>query len=77
MKKSEIVVGKTYSNGKGRIRKIVAAGPEYKSYDIQTDTDNLRYEIVNDGTKKNRTAGEQSNITRTAFAAWAKSIVNT
>lgn len=72
MKKSEIVVGGVYSNGKGRIRKIVAEGPEYMLYDGQTEADNLRYEIVNDGTKKNKSAGEQGNITRTSFATWAK-----
>lgn len=30
MKKSEIAVGKSYSNGKGRIRKVVGIGPQYK-----------------------------------------------
>ena len=72
MKKSEVMVGGVYSNGKGRVRKVIAEGPEYVLYDGQTETDNLRYEIINDGSKKNRTAGEQGNITRTAFASWAK-----
>lgn len=72
MKKSEIVVGGVYSNGKGRVRKVVAEGPEYVLYEGQAETDNLRYEVINDGTKKNKSAGEQGNITRTSFAAWAK-----
>lgn len=72
MKKSEIKIGKLYSNGKGRIRKVVDMGPQYKLYDAQVCEDNLRYEIVNDGSKKNRTAGEQGNMTLAAFASWAK-----
>lgn len=72
MKKAEIVKGGVYSNGKGRIRKVVAVGAEYVLYDGQAETDNLRYEVVHDESKKNRTAGEQGNITRTSFASWAK-----
>ena len=72
MKKSEIVVGKSYSNGKGRIRKVVDMGPQYKLYDARVSTENLRYEIVRDGSKANRTAGEQGNMTVAAFASWAK-----
>lgn len=72
MRKSEIIVGKTYGNGKGRARKVIAEGVEYVLYDGQGETDNLRYEIIHDGSKKNRTAGEQGNITRTSFATWAK-----
>ena len=72
MKKSEIVVNGIYSNGKGRLRKVVAEGSEYVLYGSQTETDNLRYEVLNDGTKKNKTAGEQGNITRASFATWAK-----
>lgn len=76
MKKSEIMVGKIYSNGKGRIRKVIAAGAEFKLYNSQEETDNLRYEVINDGTKKNSTAGTQGNITRAAFASWAKDQVS-
>lgn len=72
MKKIAIVVGKLYSNGKGRIRKVVDIGPQYKLYDAQVSTENLRYEIVRDGSKTNRTAGEQGNMTVAAFASWAK-----
>lgn len=72
MRKSEITLGGVYSNGKGRIRKVVAEGAEYVLYDSQEETDNLRYEIINDGSKNNRTAGQQANITRSSFASWAK-----
>lgn len=72
MKKSQIKIGKVYSNGKGRSRKVVDIGPEYKLYSAQESTENLRHEIVQDGTEKNRTAGEQHNITLVAFASWAK-----
>lgn len=72
MKRSEIMVGKSYSNGKGRVRKVIAIGPEYKFYEAQECDDNLRYEVVSDGSKKNRTCGEQSNMTVSSFASWAK-----
>lgn len=75
MKKSEIKIGGVYSNGKGRIRKVIDIGPQYKLYDEVASTENLRYEIVNDGTKKNCTAGEEGNMTIQAFATWAKSLV--
>lgn len=35
MKKSEVKIGGIYSNGKGRIRKVVDIGPQYKLYDEQ------------------------------------------
>jgi len=72
MKKSEIVLGHTYTNGKGRIRKVIAEGAEYRCSDFALDYDCIRYEVVDDGTKKNRTAGQQFNMTRRAFAQWAK-----
>lgn len=72
MRKSEITLGGVYSNGKGRVRKVVAEGAEYVLYDSQEETDNLRYEIIHDGSKSNRTAGQQGNITRSSFASWAK-----
>jgi hypothetical protein len=76
MKKSEIQVGKTYSNGKGGIRKVIAEGAEYVLYQGQESTDNLRYEVVHDGTKNNRKAGMQGNMTRATFASWAKEVMN-
>lgn len=72
MKKAEIQVGCTYSNGKGRIRKVIAEGAEYVLYKGQYETDNIRYEVLHDGSKMNRSKGEQGNITRSSFAAWAK-----
>lgn len=72
MKKSEIMIGETYSNGKNRVRRVVDIGSQYKAYNAQECTENLRYEIVHDGSKQNRTAGEQHNMTIAAFAAWAK-----
>ena len=71
MKKSEIEIGCTYSNGRGRERKVVDIGPQYKFYDVQS-IENMRYEVVKDGSARNRTAGTQHNMTLAAFAAWAK-----
>ena len=72
MKQNEIKIGKTYSNGKGRSRKVIDMGSQYKLYDSQTSTDNLLYEIVTDGSKKNTTAGQRHPMTMAAFASWAK-----
>lgn len=72
MKKSEIEIGKLYSNGRGRIRKVIDIGPQYKCYAGQENDECLRYEIVQDGTKKNRDTGKQCNMTLASFAAWAK-----
>lgn len=72
MKKSEIEIGRTYSNGRGRERKVVDIGPQYKSYNEQESVENMRYEVVKDGSARNRTAGMQHNMTLAAFAAWAK-----
>ena len=35
MKKSEIEIGRTYSNGRGRERRVIDIGPQYKLYDAQ------------------------------------------
>lgn len=72
MKMNEIKVGFSYSNGKGRIRRVIAMGPQYKLFDGQMCAENLRYVVVSDGTKKSRTAGEESNMTVASFARWAK-----
>lgn len=72
MKKCDIKIGHTYSNGKGRLHKVVDIGPRYKFYDGQGCYENMRYEIVKDGSKKNLTAGTQGNMTLAAFAAWCK-----
>ena len=72
MKTNEIHIGHTYSNGKGRARKVVDMGAQYKLYDGQSETNNLLYEIVNDGSKSNRTAGQTHVMTVPAFASWSK-----
>lgn len=71
MKKSEILIGSTYCNGKGRTRKVVEFG-KFLLYPGQMDFDCVRYEIVSDGTKKNKAKGNKSEMTRTDFASWAK-----
>ena len=72
MKKSEIRIGHTYSNGRGRERRVIDIGPQYKSYGEQESVENLRYEVVKDGSVRNRTMGSEHNMTITEFAAWAK-----
>ena len=71
MKKKDLKVGAYYSNGKGRVRRVIASG-DYKLYPCQADHDCLEYEIVTDGTKKNNTKGKKGRMTRASFAIWAK-----
>ncbi len=44
MKRAEIAIGETYTNDKGRFRKVTAAGPEFVLYPGQEDADCLKYE---------------------------------
>ena len=70
MKKNEIEVGKMYTDTKGGVRLVIAAGPEYVLYDGQENRDCLRYKIL----KKKRgpyPVGSEQNCTRTSFANWA------
>ena len=75
VKAKEIQIGHTYTDGKGRKRLVVDMGPQYVLYPGQLSTENLQYEIIHDGTKKNRKAGELHNMTVASFAAWSKTKV--
>lgn len=72
MRKSAIQEGCCYSNGKGRVRKVLAIGPQFKYYLSAECSENLRYEVIQDGTKNNAGFGEMSNISLASFASWAK-----
>jgi hypothetical protein len=61
MKQIEIRAGHTYSNSRGRERKVLSRR------DIL-----LGYEIVKDGTFHNRMRGVAGTMTIRAFARWAK-----
>jgi len=75
MKKSDIVVGGVYSNGKaGRFyqeRTVVDIDNtgKYKTYSGQMDSLTLKYHIVKKGTKECAVWGI---MTVTRFASWAK-----
>lgn len=75
MQKHLIHVGTAYTDGKGNVRLVVAAGPEYVLYPSQMERDNLRYRVV---AKKRgpHPIGAQRNSTRGSFAAWAKAVAN-
>lgn len=74
MKKSDIMIGLSYSNGKGRVRKVLdrTQDGKYKLYPGQMDTDCVLYEIINDGSKKNLSAGKTGVMSASSFATWAK-----
>lgn len=74
MKKSEIAVGRYYTDNKSGLREVIAEGPQFKLYDGVTDHDCLRYKAH--AWKAPLSEGNsESNSTRTAFAAWAKAEV--
>lgn len=72
MKKSDIVVGGVYSNGKGRVRKVIAEGDFRRNAVCLYDPDYVRYEIIADGLKGGSEIGKKIDMTRNAFARWAK-----
>ena len=47
-----------------------------RAHGKQIDRDCILYEIVKDGSKKNRTAGEQGRMSAASFCAWAKQEVS-
>lgn len=67
MKKSDIVLGGMYSNGKGRTRKVIGMGPLFKLYPSQESINCLRYESVGGPKREDR-----GNMTIESFATWAK-----
>lgn len=75
MKKSEIKICAVYSNGRGRERKVIGRG-DYPIYSGQRDHDCILYEIVKDGSEKNRSAGQRGHMTAASFATWAKGEVH-
>ena len=72
MKTREIVVGGVYSNGKGRVRKVIAEGDFRWNAASLYDPDYVRYEIIADGRKVGSEVGKKIDMTRNGFAKWAK-----
>ena len=72
MKTREIVVNEVYSNGKGRVRKVIAEGVFRWNAAYLYDPDYVRYEIIADGQKVGSEVGKKIDMTRNGFAKWAK-----
>ena len=70
MKTREIVVGKAYTDGKGAVRLVVAAGPKYVLYSEQGDKDCVRYRLL-EKKRGPHYVGYEMNTTRNSFARWA------
>lgn len=78
MKKSEIAVGRVYTDNKGGLRQVLAEGPQYKLYEGVNDLDCLRYKALAwKGPLASASENAESNSTRVSFAAWAKAEVPT
>lgn len=73
VKKTDIGVGRFYTDGKAGLREVLAEGPQFKAYEGVSDDDCLRYKphVSSGGIP----AGTETNITRISFAAWAKAEV--
>ena len=75
MKKSEIIIGGVYSNGKeGRFyqeRKVVDIDNtgKYRLYQGQKDCETLKYHIIQKGSKE---VGQWGTMTLSSFSSWAK-----
>lgn len=70
MKKSEIEVGKTCTDGKGSVRLVLAEGSDHRLYPTQTEHDCLRYRLLEKKLGPDK-VGDERNCTRRSFAAWA------
>lgn len=82
MKQQDIKVGSVYTDGKAGLRRVTAAGPEYKLYDSQEETDCLQYEVITSAAAgsvvergKSVDGKPLAHSTRQSFAAWAKAEV--
>jgi len=75
MKASELRLGSTYSNASKTARyeerTLIAEGPEYKPIGRGKIDDCVRYRVT-----AGKRIGDEGNMTRAAFAAWAKSLVS-
>lgn len=69
MTPDEIKVGHLYSNGRGGLRRVIAAGNKLYVYG-RKGCDAVCYEVVASGTQEK--IGLTHNISRDAFAKWAK-----
>lgn len=67
MKRSEIVIGTTYTNGNGDLRRVIGDADSRSSR--QTDDDEVQYEVL-----RGRGQGGTFSCTRAAFARWARGI---
>lgn len=77
MRKDEIVVGGTYSDAKGGVRRVIGMGSEFRSYSGQVNADCVGYAVVqgraHGGNHGKTPEGEIiGHCTRAGFAAWAK-----
>ena len=72
LKPKEIQIGCCYSNGSGRVRHVMTAGPQFVAYPTQEDRDCLVYVAI---TPEGRGKGGARRITRRRFASWAKQSV--
>ncbi len=70
MNPSDIRVGKAYTNGRGGVRRVLAMGTNLYVFG-RRPCPAVRYEVVSSGTREK--IGQAHNVTREAFARWAKS----
>lgn len=72
MKRADIEVGKHYTDGKGRIRKITGAGALFRLYNGQIDADCLEYEQWDPLRKRGKILGMRRRIKPTYLGSTRK-----
>jgi hypothetical protein len=74
MRRQQIQLNRSYTDGKGNVRLVIGVGEQYKLYPHQQNCDNLRYRVVKKW-RGPRMVGDECNSTRISFAKWAQSEV--
>lgn len=77
MKRSDIRLGSTYTNGKGAERRIIGEGAHLRRRACTVDSDCVEYEIIKRGRGPLDSVGKRYACTRTAFTRWATDTVTT
>lgn len=72
MRKNDIKLGHSYSDGKGNVRKVIDEGAHCKLYETVENVDGVRYRVTCKGRRSPKSIGYESNSTRASLAAWAR-----
>lgn len=72
MRKQDIKLGHSYTDGKGNVRRVIDEGPHCRLYKTVENEDGIRYRVTRKGKRSPRKVGDAVNNTRASLAAWAR-----